>query len=204
MSLRRSRFTKRLVDSRSHSCLGRSPEALLKVRARSEQAASLVSIVHSSHMCRARFSHMLAASRRRQRWPGKEKVLPVHPRRGDHFGAFCVGQRRKYGVRLVYSSGQRLWYAKRASDQYTLHTLRVFMRIQMMFAERRACVQSRSCVTSKLGYTTVLINSKRMLQHSSSGRKLRLCQGAPCDSCLDALHTGALPGACLQAAAAAL
>jgi hypothetical protein len=90
----RSRFTKRLVDSRSDSCFGRPPEALLKVRACSKQAARLASIYRTSHKCRSRCSHMLAATRRRQRWQQEEEAMQVHPRGGDDFGPFCVGQRR--------------------------------------------------------------------------------------------------------------
>jgi hypothetical protein len=90
-----SGFTKPLVASRSHSCFSRSLEALLKVRACSEQAARLASIYRTSHMCRSRRSHMIAATRRRQRWQQKEKAMPFHPHGGDDFGAFCVGQRRE-------------------------------------------------------------------------------------------------------------
>ena len=86
---------KPLVASRSHSCFSRSLEALLKVRACSEQAARLASIYRTSHMCRSRRSHMIAATRRRQRWQQKEKAMPFHPHGGDDFGAFCVGQRRE-------------------------------------------------------------------------------------------------------------
>ena len=53
VSLLTSGFTKRLVASRSDSCFGRPPEALLKVRACSEQAARLASIYPTSHMYRS-------------------------------------------------------------------------------------------------------------------------------------------------------
>jgi hypothetical protein len=44
-----------------------------------------------------------------------------------------------------------------------------------------------SCVPCELGSTTAMVNYKCKLQHCSSRRKLKLCQGASCHCCTDAL-----------------
>jgi hypothetical protein len=58
------------------------------------------------------------------------------------------------------------------------------------FCAHRCCLESVmharnrvSCVPSELGSTTVMVNYKCKLQHCSSRRKLKLCQGASCHCC---------------------
>jgi len=62
------------------------------------------------------------------------------------------------------------------------------------FCAHRCCLESVmharncvSCVPSELGSTTVMVNYKCKLQYCSSRRKLKLCQGASCHCCTDAL-----------------
>ena len=88
---------------------------------------------------------------------------------------------------MVYNSGPSAWHVIRAPDQYILHDRRVL-------CAHRCCLESViharnrvSCVPSELGSTTVMVNYKCKLQHCSSRRKLKLCQGASCHCCTDAL-----------------
>jgi hypothetical protein len=167
---------------------GRRGEALLKVRACSEQAARLASIYCTSHMCRSRRSHMIAATRRRQRWQQKEKrrCLSIHVEVMISEPSASASDDNK----------EFYWYTtvgRQHGMSYARLTNPYFMP-GGCFCAHRCCLESVmharnrvSCVPSELGSTTVMVNYKCKLQHCSSRPKLKLCQGASCHCCTDAL-----------------
>ena len=178
---------------------GRRGEALLKVRACSEQAARLASIYCTSHMCRSRRSHMIAATRRRQRWQQKEKrrCLSIHVEVMISEPSASASDDNK----------EFYWYTtvgRQHGMSYARLTNPYFMP-GGCFCAHRCCLESVmharnrvSCVPSELGSTTVMVNYKCSCSIARPDASSSSARARPATAARTPFRGGALPGAVRQ------